>query len=169
MQGYHFSHPAPAEAMERMLRESRTADWRQREGKGEGPTLLLLDDEPLVLSALSRSLQRDGYHILLANTPAEAFDLLARNPVAVVVSDQRMPDMEGTESLRRVRSLHPQTVRIMLTAHLDSRTMTQAINEGAIYKFVAKPWDDVQMRECLAEAVRRAKSHKPDTENPIPG
>ena len=157
MQGYHFSRPAPAEEMERMLRESRTADWRLREGKTEGPTLLLLDDDPHVLSALSRSLQRDGYRILLANTPAEAFDLLARNPVAVVVSDQRMPDMEGTEFLRRVRSLHPQTVRIMLTAHLDSQTMTDAINEGAIYKFVAKPWDDAQMRECVAEAVRHTR------------
>ncbi len=162
MQGFHFSRPVPAEAMEHMLREPRSAGWRGSEDEAEQPALLLLDDDPNILSALTRTLKRDGYRILQATSVTEAFELMARNRVAVVVSDQRMPEMEGTEFLRRVSSLHPETVRIMLTGQLDTQTMTDAINEGAIYKFVAKPWDDAQLRECIADAARRARRNKPE-------
>ena len=154
MQGHHYSRPAPAAEMERMLREPRRVDWNGRDEAG--PALLLVDDDAGVLGALARVFRRDGYRLLLAGGPGEAFDLLARHTVGVIISDQNMPDMDGVEFLRRARTLHPDTVRILLTGHPDPRTMEEAINAGAVFKFVAKPWDEAHLRTCVAEAFRIA-------------
>jgi DNA-binding NtrC family response regulator len=78
--------------------------------------------------------------------------MLATHPVDVVVTDQRMPGMSGIELLRRVRKLHPAAIRIMLTAHADTQTTAAAINEGAVFKFIFKPWNDDDLREVLREA-----------------
>ncbi|WP_176256869.1 EAL domain-containing protein [Derxia lacustris] len=118
-------------------------------------TLLLLDDEPNILSALKRVLRRDGYTILATTDPSEAFHLLATQPVDVVVSDQRMPIMSGTEFLKRVKDLHPQTMRLVLSGFTDVQSITDAINEGAIYKFLTKPWNDEHLRAQIGEAFRR--------------
>jgi EAL domain-containing protein (putative c-di-GMP-specific phosphodiesterase class I) len=99
MQGYHYSRPAPAREMERMLRES---GHDQPIGEAAlGPALLLVDDDANVLSALARVFRRDGYRLLLATNPQEAFDLLACNAVGVILSDHLMPDMEGGVSAPR--------------------------------------------------------------------
>jgi DNA-binding NtrC family response regulator len=124
------------------------------------PALLLLDDDVNVLRALARVFKRDGYRLLLANNTQEAFDMLACDAVGVIVSDQRMPDMEGVEFLRRTSALYPDTTRILLTGHPDSQTMVEAINAGAVFKFVTKPWDDVLLRECVAEAFRHERRHR---------
>ncbi|MBI5331610.1 MAG: EAL domain-containing protein [Betaproteobacteria bacterium] len=160
MQGYHFSRPATAQDMERMLREPRRSEWSAQ--AAGSPALLLLDDETNVLHALARAFKRDGYPLLLAHDTREAFDLLACNRVGVIVSDQRMPDMEGVEFLRRARALYPDTVRILLTGHPDPQTMAEAINTGEVFRFVAKPWDDAQLRECVAEAFRRVRQIAPN-------
>ena len=128
------------------------------ESHAESPnTLLLVDDEPNILKSLSRLLRREGYNILTATSPADAFDLMAKHSVQVVISDQRMPDMSGTEFLSRVRQLYPHTVRLVLTGYTDLESVTAAINRGAIYKFLTKPWDDDQLREQIREAFRMAK------------
>lgn len=115
-------------------------------------TLLLVDDEVNILSALQRALRRDGYRILASDDPREGLDILAREPVDVILSDQRMPGMTGVEFLRQAKETHPDTVRIVLSGYTDLQFITDAINEGAIYKFLTKPWDDQQLREQIREA-----------------
>lgn len=82
-------------------------------------TLLLLDDEENILRALTRLLRRDGYRILATTSVKEAFSLLAANQVQVIVSDQRMPEMSGTDFLSEVKAIHPETVRIVLSGYTD--------------------------------------------------
>jgi len=118
------------------------------------PTLLLVDDEDNILSAMKRLLRRDGYRILSAAGGDEALALLDRETVDVIVSDQRMPGMSGVEFLRRARLSHPDTVRIVLSGYTELQSVTGAINEGAVYKFLTKPWDDEQLRANIAEAFR---------------
>lgn len=117
-------------------------------------TLLLVDDEPNILSALQRLLRRDGYTILHTDIPEKALELLVQHPVDVILSDQRMPSMSGVEFLRRAKETRPESVRIVLSGYTDLQFITDAINEGAIYKFLTKPWDDDQLREQIREAFR---------------
>lgn len=70
----------------------------------------------------------------------------------VIISDQRMPEMSGTEFLSQVKAIHPNTVRIVLSGYTDLKSVTDAINQGAIYKFLTKPWDDSQIREHIQQA-----------------
>jgi len=156
MQGYLFSRPLPAAEFEQLLAGKKRlllADKPQEKGQ----TLLIVDDEPNILTSLSRLLRREGFNILTANSPSEAFEHLAKHPVQVILSDQRMPDMSGTEFFARVRQLYPDTIRIVLTGYTDIESVTGAINRGAIYKFLTKPWDDDLLREQIREAFRIAK------------
>ena len=84
----------------------------------------------------------------------EGLEILAQNEVDVILSDQRMPGMTGVEFLRRVKSIHPRTVRIVLSGYTELQSITDAINEGAIYKFLTKPWDDNMLRANVEEAFR---------------
>lgn len=118
-------------------------------------TLLLVDDEQNILSALTRLFRREGYTILRAGSGAEALELLAHHSVGVIISDQRMPEMSGVELLSTIKALHPDTVRIMLSGYTDLKSVTDAINEGAIYKFLTKPWDD----DLLKDNVKMAFQH----------
>jgi response regulator RpfG family c-di-GMP phosphodiesterase len=117
-------------------------------------TLLLVDDEENIISALRRLLRRDGYRILSANSGAAGLDLLLQNDVDVIVSDQRMPGMSGVEFLREARQHRPDSVRMVLSGYTEFQSITDAINEGAIYRFLTKPWDDEQIRTNIAEAFR---------------
>lgn len=123
------------------------------------PTLLLVDDEDSILSALRRLLRREPFHVLTASGGQAGLDELERNRVDVIVSDQRMPGMSGVEFLRRAKELYPDTVRIVLSGYADLQGITDAINEGAIYKFLSKPWDDDQIKVEIAEAFRRKAEH----------
>lgn len=116
--------------------------------------LLLVDDEENILKALVRLLRRDKYHIFTATGGSEGLALLTHHRVAVIVSDQRMPEMTGVEFLRRVKELYPNTVRMVLSGYTELRSVTDAINEGAIYKFLTKPWGDDLLRANIEEAFR---------------
>jgi EAL domain-containing protein (putative c-di-GMP-specific phosphodiesterase class I)/CheY-like chemotaxis protein len=154
-QGYYFARPMPFDQLERFFHEhhkSPAAYLESRSGTPGGQTLLLLDDEENILRALTRVLRRDGYQILTATRAQDAFDLLARHDIQVILSDQRMPEMNGTEFLSRVKDLYPDTVRIVLSGYTDLKSVTDAINQGAIYKFLTKPWDDEQLRTVIAQA-----------------
>ncbi|MDP2795462.1 MAG: response regulator [Sulfurisoma sp.] len=118
-------------------------------------TLLLVDDEENILSALARLLRRDGYRILRATGGRAGLELLAaNNDVGVIISDQRMPEMNGTEFLSQVKELYPDTVRIVLSGYTELNSVTDAINRGAIYKFLTKPWEDDLLRANIEEAFR---------------
>lgn len=157
IQGFLFSRPLAPEAFEQLLAGRPTLKLVETVQQ-QTPTLLLVDDEPNVLNALSRLLRREGYRIFTATTPSAAFEQLAQHAVQVIISDQRMPEMSGTEFLSRVRQLYPDTIRIVLTGYTDLDSVTSAINHGAIYKFLTKPWDDDLLREQIREAFRLIKA-----------
>ncbi|HUW36836.1 MAG TPA: EAL domain-containing protein [Rhodocyclaceae bacterium] len=154
IQGYYFSRPLPAEEATALLAAGRSLDSKMLAGLTRRRTLLLVDDEENILSALKRVLRRDGYDILTGLGAEQGLELLASHPVDVIVSDQRMPGMSGVEFLRRVKTLHPETVRLVLSGYTDLQAVTDAINEGAIYKFLTKPWDDGILRANIEEAFR---------------
>jgi putative nucleotidyltransferase with HDIG domain len=115
-------------------------------------TLLLVDDEQYILNSLKRALRHDGYRIETALSGEEGLRLAAAMPIQVVVADQRMPGMSGTEFLRRLKQRFPDTVRIVLSGYTEIESVTQAVNEGAIYKFLTKPWEDHELRAAIQEA-----------------
>lgn len=123
------------------------------------PTVLLVDDEDSILSSLKRLLRREAYEVLTANGGQAGLDELARRRVDVIVSDQRMPGMSGVEFLHQAKELYPDTVRMVLSGYADLQSITDAINEGAIYKFLSKPWDDEMLKSEIGEAFRRKALH----------
>lgn len=116
-------------------------------------TLLFVDDEKNVLAALQRAFRREGYTILVAATGREALELLEKHDVALVLSDQGMPEMSGVELLGQVKEKHPDTMRLMLTGLADTRMVVSAINHGEIFRFVQKPWDDEELRGVVRSAL----------------
>ena len=153
MQGFLFSGPKPPAELEPLLRQRYLRPELFAKGAASR-TLLLVDDEENVLKALQRLLRRDGYRVLATSRVQEAFELLASNEVQVILSDQRMSDMAGTEFLGRVKALYPRTVRLVLSGYTDLATVTDAINRGAIYRFLTKPWDEEDLRHHIREAFR---------------
>lgn len=152
-QGFLFGAPVDARDAGRLLRHRYLLPGVFASTSPDR-TLLLVDDEENVLRSLVRLFRRDGYRVLTASNVDEAYDLLARNNVQVIVSDQRMPDVSGTEFLGRVKELYPDTVRMVLSGYTDLATVTDAINRGAIYRFLTKPWNDEDLREHIREAFR---------------
>ena len=157
LQGFLFSGPKPLAEVEPLLRQRYLRPDLFVQGAASR-TLLLVDDEENVLRALQRVFRRDGYRVLTASRVSEAFELLASNDVHVIVSDQRMNDMSGTEFLGRVKELYPRTVRLILSGYTDLATVTNAINRGAIYRFLTKPWDEEDLRQHIREAFRTWES-----------
>ena len=153
MQGYFFSRPVPAEQIATMLRDRKTLAIPEATD-AEKKTVLIVDDEAGILSAMRRLLRHDGYRIFTVGSAREGFEVLARHEVQVILSDQRMPEMNGTEFLSRARDLYPDTIRIVLSGYTDLESISGAINRGAIYKFLTKPWDDELLRENIREAFR---------------
>lgn len=118
-------------------------------------TLLCVDDEQNILAALRRLFRQDGYRILTAGSGREALTLLESEPVDLVISDMRMPEMDGAHLLERVSSRWPQTLRILLTGHADIASTVAAINKGQIFRYIAKPWDDQDVRLIVRHALER--------------
>src|SRR4028119_1576228 len=111
----------------------------------ERRTILVVDDEPDVVKSVQDLLRLD-YRVLGATRPEDALNLLTTNDVHVVLSDQRMPEMNGVEFLSRVRDQHPDAVRLLFTGYADIKAVIDAINEGNIYRYVAKPWDPDELQ-----------------------
>lgn len=150
-QGFLFSPALPVGDIEQRFKAPR----RVRGEESVARTLLLVDDEANVLASLNRALRREGYRILSATSAKEALEVLATQQVGVILSDQRMPGMTGTEFLSRVKIMYPRVVRIVLSGHTDVSTITEAVNRGAVYKFLTKPWEDTVLRDTLREAFER--------------
>jgi len=111
-----------------------------------GRTVLVVDDEEHVRTALTRLLEREGYDVTAVDGPTEALEILRNHPIKLVISDNNMPDMTGIEFFRLIRERHPHVCRIMLTADQKRETILQAVNEGEIYRFIPKPWDNTMLR-----------------------
>ena len=153
MQGYYFSKPLPPDQFATLLREGRGIAPAESSGKSER-VLLLVDDEPNILSALQRVLRPFGFRILATTSALEGLNLLAVHRVGVVLCDQRMPLMTGTEFLRRVKVLYPDVVRLILSGYTELNSVIDAVNRGAVYKFLTKPWEEDVLVENLQEAFR---------------
>jgi diguanylate cyclase (GGDEF)-like protein/PAS domain S-box-containing protein len=154
MQGYYFSRPVPHEEFEQMLMKGKQLQAPQDADGEEQQTLLIVDDDIFMLDVLSDFLAQDGYRILTAQTAAEGFDILARHKVQVILCDQCMPLMSGTEFMERVKHLCPDTFRIMLSAFADLTPIMAAINRGAVDRFYTKPWKGAVLRENIREGFR---------------
>ena len=154
MQGYLFSKAVPAEEITALLSSGKRLSFGSAPQAEAQSTLLLVDDEQNILNALRRLFRREGYRVLTAGSGAEALELLALNPVQVIISDQRMPEMSGVEFLSRVKDLYPRTVRIVLSGYSELSTVTDAINRGAIWKYISKPWDDEDLLQEIRSVFR---------------
>jgi putative nucleotidyltransferase with HDIG domain len=115
--------------------------------------VLCVDDEPNILSALRRMLSLEGFEVFTAESGAQALGLLANESVHVIISDMQMPGMDGSELLEQVRQQWPQTMRLMLTGASDVSGAIDAINQGAIYRYIAKPWNDAELIGTIKSAI----------------
>lgn len=115
--------------------------------------VLLVDDEPQVTRSLRLGLRNEPYEVATASSGHEALALLAGRPVDVVVSDERMVGMQGSELLARVRQLYPSTVRIILTGQASLAAAVRAINEGEIYRFLQKPCSADELRVTIRQSL----------------
>lgn len=137
------------------------------------PVVLLVDDETSILNSLRRLLRNQPYEVLLAESGAQALEVLEQRPVSLVISDARMPNMDGATLLAHIHQRFPATLRILLTGYADMDTIAKAINDGQIHRYISKPWNDeellVTLRQALAyqhsESERRRLEQLAQTQN----
>jgi diguanylate cyclase (GGDEF)-like protein/PAS domain S-box-containing protein len=154
LQGFLLCRPESAASItcrlrkkQQLLAGSGIKESRQR-------TLLILDDDEDTLDVLTMLLEPDGYHVLASSSPSEALKMLAEHDVSVIMTDQRMQEMNGTEFLQLAKNMHPDSVRIVLSGHADFDALSEAVNRGAIYKFLRKPWDTAMLLATVRDAFR---------------
>jgi len=160
LQGYYFSRPIDTESVEKMLNENQQIKFREESDEASQQTILIVDDEENILRSLKRLLRQDGYRILTAINGDSALQLMAKYNVQVILSDMRMPEISGTELLKKVSDLHPHTIRMILSGYADINAVTEAVNNGGLYKFLLKPWDDNGLREQIKDAFKVYKSNR---------
>lgn len=118
-------------------------------------TVLCVDDEENILHSIKRLLRKEGYGLLTASSGVEALKILEENNVHLVLSDQRMPQMSGTEFLAEVKEKYPDVIRIILTGYTEVDSITESINKGNIYKFFLKPWNDDNLKLEISKALEQ--------------
>ena len=116
-------------------------------------TILIVDDEPSVLSSLLRCLRNDRYDIVTTLSGEDALRLMRIQKIAVVISDQSMVRLQGMDFLLLVKKHCPETVRILLTGYANVDLAVAAVNQGEVFRFLTKPWDDAELRQIVAAAV----------------
>ncbi len=154
IQGFFFSRPLALADAEALMLAHQRLRIPGDDTRSQRKTLLLIDDDPFILASLQSVLNQDGYDILTAGCADEAFDQLAHHDVQVILCDQRMPGMDGTEFLGRVKVLYPNCLRMVLSGSNDLAGIMEAMNQGAVQRFYPKPWDSKVLRENIREAFR---------------
>ena len=122
------------------------------------PTILCVDDEIDNVEVLERTF-RMSYNVITATSGLEALKILEQKEVAVIISDQRMPQMTGVEFLQKSIALRPDTIRILLTGYSDINSVIDAINTGQVYRYITKPWDIHDLKSTVARAIERYRMH----------
>jgi len=122
--------------------------------------ILLVDDEPNILKALSRLLERHGYRVFRANSGQEALQVLQLYACQVVISDFRMPEMDGAALLERVKQFYPDTVCMVLSGYTDFQAVLQLLNSGSAFRFMQKPWEDAHMLQDVADACQQYRQQR---------
>lgn len=151
-QGYLFSRPVPAVEIEKILLEGRCFDRFALSIVDSDRSLLIIDDDPAILSSLHRLLRNRGYRVLTATSGSEGLELLATHNIQIVISDQLMAGMTGTDFLMRVKELHPNTVRMLLSGYTDLQSVINSVNAGSVFRFLTKPWDDDELKASIKQA-----------------
>jgi response regulator RpfG family c-di-GMP phosphodiesterase len=116
--------------------------------------LLLVDDEQGILDALTRLLFEEDYEIETATSGKDALQKMSTTTFSLIISDQRMPEMTGAQFLQKARELHSDTIRIMLTGYTDIKDAVDAINQGGIYRYINKPWNDDELKLVVKQALK---------------
>jgi response regulator RpfG family c-di-GMP phosphodiesterase len=124
------------------------------------PTILCVDDEPSILSSLRRLFRAHGFNVLAAESGQAGLQILETSSVDLVISDMRMPEMDGVVFLEHVRQRWPQILRLLLTGYADISSIMGAINRGEIYRYIAKPWDDNDIILTVKDALTRSELEK---------
>jgi response regulator RpfG family c-di-GMP phosphodiesterase len=124
------------------------------------PKVLLVDDEESILNSLRRLLRGQPYELLLATSGAQALEVMEQHSIDLVMTDARMPNMDGATLLARIHQLYPTTTRILLTGYADMPTIIKAINEGQIHRYISKPWNDEEMLLTLRQALAHQYSER---------
>jgi CheY-like chemotaxis protein len=118
------------------------------------PTILFVDDEPFVLVSFRQVFRGAPYTVLTAKNAKEALDLLAQQPVALLITDHRMPGMTGIELLREAKHLYPDVFRVLISGHVDEAEFRKATDEGDVQRMVYKPWDVEELQEMVREILK---------------
>ncbi|MBK3443568.1 HD domain-containing phosphohydrolase [Pseudomonas lactis] len=119
--------------------------------------VLLVDDEESILNSLRRLLRSQPYEVVLATSGAQALEIMATRPIDLVMSDARMPGMDGATLLAEVHRLYPATSRILLTGYADLTTIIKAINDGQIHRYISKPWNDEELQLVLQQTLEHQR------------
>jgi diguanylate cyclase (GGDEF)-like protein len=154
IQGYFVCTPVPAAQITDILTGKQVLQRPVSAADSGERSLLLVDTDENVLAALKRLLRPDGYRIFAEGDAQKACEVLRAHRIGVIVADQRIAGGTGIDFLRRVKELYPDTVRVVLTGYTDLDAVSEAVNEGALYRFVTKPWDDDCLRAHIADAFR---------------
>ncbi|MET1066991.1 MAG: HD domain-containing phosphohydrolase [Pseudomonas prosekii] len=124
------------------------------------PTVLLVDDEESILNSLRRLLRGQPFDVLLASGGAQALEIMAQQRIDLVMTDARMPNMDGATLLAHIHDLYPSTTRILLTGYADLPTIIKAINDGQVHRYISKPWNDDEMLLTLRQALQHQHSER---------
>jgi CheY-like chemotaxis protein len=154
MQGFYFSRAVPPDAFGEMMQTGKRLELEPLTAHGEPCTLLAVDGEAETLAALKRLLLTESCEVLTAQSGEQALDVLSMNSVQVIVCDQRMPGMSGTQFCSRVRSLYPDTVAIVLAGYADIEAVVDAVNRGVVFRFLTTPLDDRLLKAHVRDALR---------------
>ena len=155
IQGYFFSRPVMADDLAKLLRDGRGLSPILLRGNPKPSALLVVDDDFHVVDLVQRVAHHDGFRMLSACNASEGLEILARDEVGVVVCVQRTPGMAGAQFLAKVRGMYPDTVRILISEYDDIVNTREAINLGAIFKFLDKSWTPAQLTQVLKEAFQQ--------------
>jgi diguanylate cyclase (GGDEF)-like protein/PAS domain S-box-containing protein len=153
MQGYYFSRPIPADDFGGMLQSGKRLELQPLEGASPC-TVMVVDGDPETLAAMKRVLLTEGCQVLTAQSGEQGLDVLSLNAVQVILCDQRMPGMSGTQFCNRVRTLYPDTIRIVLAGYADIEAVVDAVNRGVVYRFLTKPLDERLLKAHVRDALR---------------
>ncbi|HEY1288013.1 MAG TPA: EAL domain-containing protein [Burkholderiales bacterium] len=156
MQGYYFAAPCSADQCTQALRDDRRLRPPSAKDRDNAPSVLLVGGNEHELVLLGRALGPAGYRMLAANSEEAAFDALSKRAFDIVVCDQRLAGMSGADFLAAVRKLHPEVIRVLISAKLDTGALAEAVNAARIHKFISKDWDAKRLRsEVRAAYLRR--------------
>lgn len=132
------------------------------------PKIAFIDDEPRILRSLKMHF-RQSHDVFIITDASELMKYVSEHDVQVVISDQRMPDKQGTEVLRDIKAASPNTLRILLTGYADLNAVIDSVNEGEIYRYITKPWQNDELKQIVNKATEIAQQTQEITQNTMQG